>query len=143
MKKILFIGTENYSRCRFAEILFNHLALRFQLEWKAYSRGIDLNIKEKGPISAMTLLLCKALYVELPKPIKYPEFLTHSDMEHAEIIIAMSEEEHMSFLRKNYPHFADKIRYFNIPKNQKPKEGLKALQRNIFQVVENLEKVPV
>jgi protein-tyrosine-phosphatase len=141
MKRILFIGTENYSRCRFAEILFNHLALRFQLEWKAYSRGIDLNPKEKGPVSAMTLLLCKALYVELPKPIKYPESLTTSDILEADIIIAMNEEEHRDYLTHIYPQFASKIRYFKISKTQKPKEGLKALQRNIFQVIENLEKV--
>lgn len=141
MKRILFIGTENYSRCRFAEILFNHLALRFQLEWKAYSRGIDLNPKEKGPVSAMTLLLCKALYVELPKPIKYPQLLMYSDIEDADIVIAMNEDEHKEFLTQHYPRFAGKIKFFQISKHQKPREGLKALQRQIFQVIENLEKV--
>ena len=37
---VLFLCTGNYYRSRFAEMLFNHLAVESQLNWKADSRGI-------------------------------------------------------------------------------------------------------
>jgi len=39
MKKILFLCTGNYYRSRYAEEIFNHLAKREDLPWRAFSRG--------------------------------------------------------------------------------------------------------
>jgi hypothetical protein len=40
MRKLLFLCIANYYRSRFAEMLFNHLAVQCQLNWVADSRGI-------------------------------------------------------------------------------------------------------
>ena len=40
MKKILFLCTGNYYRSRLAEELFNHLAIKNDLPWRAWSEGL-------------------------------------------------------------------------------------------------------
>ena len=42
MKTVLFLSTGNYYRSRFAEILFNSIAPRYGLPWKAESRGLGV-----------------------------------------------------------------------------------------------------
>ena len=41
-KTVLFLCTGNYYRSRFAEILFNSVAEKMGLPWKASSRGLAL-----------------------------------------------------------------------------------------------------
>ncbi len=56
MKKILFLCTGNYYRSRFAEQLFNHLAIKRGLDWEANSRALALEkgTKNVGAISWLT-----------------------------------------------------------------------------------------
>ena len=59
-KTVLFLCTGNYYRSRFAEILFNSVAGRMSLPWKAFSRGLALErgVNNVGP---MALSAVKAL----------------------------------------------------------------------------------
>ena len=41
-KRLLFLCTGNYYRSRFAEILFNSVAGKMGLSWKASSRGLAI-----------------------------------------------------------------------------------------------------
>ena len=41
-KTVLFLGTSNYYRSRFAEVLFNSVARKMGLPWRASSRGLAL-----------------------------------------------------------------------------------------------------
>jgi protein-tyrosine phosphatase len=41
-KTVLFLCTGNYYRSRFAEVLFNSVADRMGLPWRASSRGLAL-----------------------------------------------------------------------------------------------------
>jgi protein-tyrosine phosphatase len=51
---VLFLCTGNYYRSRYAEILFNSVAGRMSLPWKASSRGLALErgVNNVGPIAA-------------------------------------------------------------------------------------------
>src|SRR2546423_8328983 len=53
-KSVLFLCTGNYYRSRFAEILFNSVAGRMGLPWRASSRGLALErgVNNVGPIAA-------------------------------------------------------------------------------------------
>jgi len=53
MNKILFLCTGNYYRSRFAEHLFNWLAVKQGLDWQADSRGLALErgVNNVGAIS--------------------------------------------------------------------------------------------
>src|SRR4051812_12382323 len=54
MKTVLFLCTGNYYRSRFAEVVFNTLAGRAGLPWRAESRGLalELGVNNVGPLSA-------------------------------------------------------------------------------------------
>ena len=44
--------------------------------------------------------------------------LTKSDFAHCDYIIAMNEAEHKKYLDKHFSDFADKIEYWDIPKEK-------------------------
>ena len=52
-KTVLFLCTGNYYRSRFAEILFNSVAGKMGLQWRASSRGLALErgINNVGPMA--------------------------------------------------------------------------------------------
>jgi protein-tyrosine phosphatase len=72
--KILFICTGNYYRSRVAEVLFNYNAAKARLNWKADSRGIDLNrgIYNVGPMSPQALGWLRFRGIEIGRDIRYP-----------------------------------------------------------------------
>jgi low molecular weight protein-tyrosine phosphatase len=53
-KSVLFLCTGNYYRSRFAEILFNSVAGKMGLPWRASSRGLALErgVNNVGPMAA-------------------------------------------------------------------------------------------
>ena len=57
---VLFLCTGNYYRSRYAEILFNSVAGKMSLPWKASSRGLALErgVNNVGP---MAVSVVKAL----------------------------------------------------------------------------------
>ena len=52
-KSVLFLCTGNYYRSRFAEVLFNSVADRMGLPWRASSRGLALErgVNNVGPMA--------------------------------------------------------------------------------------------
>src|SRR5215467_12947219 len=62
---VLFLCTGNYYRSRYAEVLFNAVAGRMNLPWKASSRGLALErgVNNVGPmeVSAVEALEARAL----------------------------------------------------------------------------------
>lgn len=52
-KNVLFLCTGNYYRSRYAEILFNSVAGRMGLPWRASSRGLALErgVNNVGPMA--------------------------------------------------------------------------------------------
>jgi protein-tyrosine phosphatase len=61
-KTVLFLCTGNYYRSRFAEVLFNSVAGKMGLAWKASSRGLALErgIHNVGPMPASAIKALEA-----------------------------------------------------------------------------------
>src|SRR5689334_1886389 len=90
-KNILFLCTGNYYRSRFAEILFNALASKRGLPWKASSRGLALErgASNIGPmaVSAIRALKARGVHAALDFD-RFPVQVTLDDFEAAHCVVA-------------------------------------------------------
>src|SRR5213596_3115153 len=91
-KTVLFLCTGNYYRSRFAEILFNSVAAKMGLPWRATSKGLALErgINNVGPLaaSALKVLESRGLH-KTPETSRMPQQVTPEDFEQAHYIIAL------------------------------------------------------
>ena len=109
---ILFVCTGNYYRSRYAEILFNHYASRYQLEWRAFSRGFQDSTRPL-PISpnAQKALATKGILLD---QTRYPIKLSEKDLNDAYAIIMMDEIEHRPMLLNEYPEWMERVEFWRI-----------------------------
>jgi low molecular weight protein-tyrosine phosphatase len=145
MHKLLFICSANYYRSRFAELLFNHLAV--DLNWRAESRGVapELGVGNVGPISIHTIRGLQTSGVKLPEDIRDPLPLTEEDLKQAELIIVLDEAEHRPYMKERFPNWADKVTYWHIADldGATTEEALTAAEREIRSLIERLTAVRV
>src|ERR1700736_4159477 len=93
-KRVLFLCTGNYYRSRFAEILFNFLAGRMGLPWKASSRGLALErgVHNVGPIAATALKEVAARGIRDDACVRrFPMQVTADDFAAADWVVALKE----------------------------------------------------
>ena len=91
-KTVLFLCTGNYYRSRFAEVLFNSVAGKMALPWRASSRGLALErgVSNVGPMAASAIAALEALGVRaVDAAARFPVQVTIDDLEEAERIIAL------------------------------------------------------
>src|SRR5713226_9109793 len=96
-RTILFLCTGNYYRSRFAEVLFNSVAVKMGLSWKASSRGLALErgVNNVGPMAASAITALEALGVRAFDAVaRFPVQVTISDLEGADRIITLKHAEH-------------------------------------------------
>ncbi|RLT38207.1 MAG: low molecular weight phosphatase family protein [Chloroflexi bacterium] len=143
MQTILFLCTGNYYRSRYAELLFNELAQRAGLGWRAASRG--LFVKEgvnPGPIAKPTLTaLADAGIVPPAADIeRYPAQVSEAELAGAAIVVALKEAEHRPLLAASYPGWKDRVIYWHIHDLDKasPAEALGEIDRLVREVVAEL-----
>ncbi len=100
--EILFICTGNYYRSRFAEALFNFHAEARALRWRAFSRGVDIDLAPPG-LSPPTKheLQARGIPFHHTTPERHP--LTAADLTRASRIIALKEAEHRAYLQRDFP----------------------------------------
>ncbi len=114
-KTVLFICTGNYYRSRFAEYLFNALAVEQKLHWRATSRGLKTQMVDgQGPISKFTIERLAARHIHLEEASRSPIQLTENDLVCADLVIAMKDAEHRAMMKEQFPFWADAINYWNI-----------------------------
>src|SRR5437764_4729434 len=67
----LFLCTGNYYRSRFAEVLFNSVAGKFGLSWRASSRGLALErgINNVGPMAASAITALETLGIHAAEAV--------------------------------------------------------------------------
>jgi len=100
--EILFICTGNYYRSRFAEALFNFLAAERQSPWRAFSRGVDIDLAPPGLSPHTTReLQARGIPFHHTTPERHP--LTAADLTRASRIIALKEAEHRAYLQRDFP----------------------------------------
>lgn len=117
MHKILFICTGNYYRSRYAELYFNALAIKQNLNWESFSRGlaIELGGQNIGPISPLVLICLKEREIPMEEKIRFPIRLTEVDLQEANLAIALNEPEHKKLMQQRFPKWADRITYWHVP----------------------------
>jgi protein-tyrosine-phosphatase len=116
-KCILFLCTGNYYRSRFAEVLFNHLAQKRRLRWRAESRGLALErgIHNVGPMAAEALETLHRLGVRAGADCeRMPQALMGENLDKANRIIALKRDEHLPLLQERFPPWAGKVEYWHI-----------------------------
>lgn len=113
--QILFLCTGNYFRSRFAEMLFNHLAQRANLNWRAGSRGLDTSMNHLliGVISPATAAAVERLGI-LINEHRAPVECAECDLHSAQRVIALKEAEHRPLMSRRFPDWVDRIEYWHI-----------------------------
>lgn len=114
--QLLFLCTGNYYRSRFAEYLFNHHAPDYQLPWRAFSRGLAIELLEEdaGPISQNTLKGLKARGIPLEREIRSPIALVEQDLIDAHHVIALKHAEHHPLMTRKFPDWSERIEYWQV-----------------------------
>ena len=104
---VLFLCSGNYYRSRFAEGLFNWLAPRQGLPWRAESRGFRLHPANIGPISYHAVEGLLGRGIATPEPHRYPLVVEEHDFHAFDLVVAVKEAEHRPKMQ------VLKLRYFN------------------------------
>lgn len=116
-KNVLFLCTGNYYRSRFAEVLFNSVADKMGLPWRASSRGLALErgANNVGPIAVSAV---KALEVRGLRAVaecgRFPIQATAEDFELANWIVALKEAEHLPLLKERFSAWAEKVEFWDV-----------------------------
>src|SRR5438105_14447533 len=104
-KTVLFLCTGNYYRSRFAEDLFNSVAGRMGLPWRAASRGLALErgVNNVGPMAAAAVKALEARGLRgIADVARLPTQVTADDFDMADWIVALKEAEHLPLLRERF-----------------------------------------
>ena len=114
--QLLFLCTGNYYRSRFAEYLFNHHAPDYQLPWRAFSRGLAIELLEEdaGPISQNTIKGLKARGIPVEKEVRSPIALVEQDLIAAHHVIALKHAEHHPLMTRKFPDWSERIEYWQV-----------------------------
>ncbi len=139
MKEILFICSGNYYRSRFAEAVFNHLAIQRGLPWRAFSRGLATWMAE-GDLSLYTeeALRARGIARNLTGPTRSK--LTEADLQRAHLAIAVKGDEHRQMMREQFPAWEKRITYWAIHDLDcaLPEESLPVLEQHVRALAERL-----
>jgi protein-tyrosine phosphatase len=116
MQTLLFLCTGNYYRSRFAELLFNALAVEAGLPWQALSRGVALEkgVNNIGPISRTVVQTLRDLGIDVEVAARYPLQVQEQELQQADLIIALQEAEHRPYLRDRYPAWVEAVEYWHV-----------------------------
>jgi protein-tyrosine phosphatase len=114
---VLFLCTGNYYRSRYAEILFNSVAGKMSLPWKALSRGLALE-RGMNNVGPMAMSAVKALEARGLRAVaefsRFPIQVTAEDFETAHWIVALKEAEHLPLLHERFPAWAEKVEFWHV-----------------------------
>src|SRR5262247_1265887 len=116
-KTVLFLCTGNYYRSRFAEVLFNSVAGRLGLPWRASSRGLALErgVHNVGPMAVSAVTALEALGVRAADAVtRLPAQVTSDDLERAAWIVALKHAEHLPLLQERFPAWVEKVEFWHV-----------------------------
>jgi protein-tyrosine phosphatase len=116
-KTVLFLCTGNYYRSRFAEIVFNSVAGRMGLPWRASSRGLALErgVNNVGPMAVGALHALKSMGIDADEGCsRFPAQATAEDFEAAQRIVALKHAEHLPLLQERFPTWVEKVEFWHV-----------------------------
>jgi protein-tyrosine phosphatase len=113
----LFLCTGNYYRSRFAEILFNSVAGKMGLPWRASSRGLALErgVNNVGPMAMAAIKALEARGIHgVADCNRFPIQVTADDFEAANWIVALKQAEHLPLVKERFPAWIDKVEFWQV-----------------------------
>ena len=116
-KTVLFLCTGNYYRSRFAEALFDAVAGRMGLPWRASSRGLALErgVHNVGPMAASAVRALEAMGVRAGDALtRMPAQVTTGDLQGAALVVALKHAEHLPLLQERFPAWAEKVEFWHV-----------------------------
>jgi protein-tyrosine phosphatase len=134
-RAVLFLCTGNYYRSRFAEILFNSVAGKMGLPWRASSRGLALErgVNNVGPMAVEAVTALEALGVLANDAVaRFPVQVTIDDFEGAVRVVALKQAEHLPLLQERFPAWAEKVEFWQV--NDAP-EALALIEQEVMGLV--------
>ncbi len=114
---VLFLCTGNYYRSRYAEVLFNSVAGKMGLSWRASSRGLALErgVNNVGPMAVAAVKALEARGLRAVAEFgRFPIQATVEDFEAAHWIVALKEAEHLPLLEERFPGWAEKVEFWHV-----------------------------
>jgi protein-tyrosine phosphatase len=113
-KTVVFLCTGNYYRSRFSEYLFNALAEKSGLPWRATSRGLKTWMAaNQGPIARDAVERLTEMGVPFDGE-RFPIPLAEVDLEKADLVVALKKAEHHAMMVEQFPQWADRITYWHV-----------------------------
>ena len=114
---VLFLCTGNYYRSRFAEVLFNSVAGKMGLPWRASSRGLALErgVNNVGPMAASAVKALEVMGVLAGDALtRMPAQVTTDELESAALVVALKHAEHLPLLQERFPAWAEKVEFWHV-----------------------------
>jgi protein-tyrosine phosphatase len=139
---VLFLCTGNYYRSRFAEAVFNSSAREALPSWRGRSRALSLErgALNYGPVSPAVLLGLEALGIAYDEYGRPPQQVTESDLEQADLLVALKESEHRPLIQERYPRWIRSVEYWNIDDVDRaaPAKTMRDIERKVAALVRRL-----
>ena len=138
-KQVLFLCTGNYYRSRFAECLFDSVAARMGLPWKACSRALALErgINNVGPMAAQAVEGLRQRGIQSATFTRLPAQAVEDDFASASTIVALKEAEHRPLLQERFPAWAERVEYWHVEDVDGP-ETLALIEREVMDLAARL-----
>jgi protein-tyrosine-phosphatase len=113
---VLFLCTGNYYRSRYAEVLFNVVARREGLPWRADSRGlaVDRSFFKRTGLFSQALAALRERGLDDPAMNRSPVQVEEHDLMSADRVIALKEAEHREMLAERFPGWEDRVEYWHV-----------------------------
>ena len=137
-KAVLFLCTGNYYRSRFAEVLFNSVAGKMSLPWRASSRGLALErgVHNVGPMAVVAVNALEARGLRgIADCARFPMPVTVDDLNLANWIVALKQAEHLPLLQERFPAWAERVEYWQV--DDAP-EALALIEREVMDLTARL-----
>ncbi|WP_020471994.1 arsenate reductase/protein-tyrosine-phosphatase family protein [Zavarzinella formosa] len=116
-KTVLFLCTGNYYRSRYAEIVFNSMAEKMGLSWRATSAGLALERGRAnlGPISRTTEKAITSKGIKAAEAVaRLPLAVTEELFAAADRVVALSKNEHLPLMQERWPSWVEKLEYWYV-----------------------------
>ena len=134
-KSVLFLCTGNYYRSRFAEILFNSVAGKMGLPWKASSKGLALErgVNNVGSMAVSAVKALEAMGVRTADAVaRFPMQATVDDFALADRLVALKHAEHLPLMQERFAVWVEKVEFWHV--DDAP-EALGLIEQEVMRLV--------
>jgi protein-tyrosine phosphatase len=143
--KLLFICTGNYYRSRYAELFFNDLALKKQINWTSTSRGLATDEGHNmGAIAPHVLKRLELRGIPINEHARFPMQLEEKDLQESNLIIALDRRDHQPMMTRQFRAWVDRITYWDVPdlNIMDSNSAFATIEKNIYSLLEDTRSNP-